>query len=76
MPAYRDADISVGTWIELTNTVPMRYEVSHSDATAALYFGPHDNHVLVVGRENLARMLSVATDALAELNRDDALTTG
>jgi hypothetical protein len=68
MPAYRDADISVGTWIELTNAVPMRYEVSHSDDTAALYFGPHDNHVLVLGRENLARMLAMASAALAELD--------
>jgi len=69
MPAYRDADISVGTWIELINSVPMRYEASSSDDTVALYFGHKDDHVLVLDRETLTRLLTIAGDALTELNK-------
>jgi hypothetical protein len=69
MPSFRDADISIGTWVEMTHDVPMRYEVSDLDDNAALYFGQHDDYVLVICRENLARLLTLAGNAILELNK-------
>lgn len=68
MPLYRDGRISMGTWVEMTSDVPMRYEVSEIDDNATLYFGPEDDYVLVLGRENLEQVVSLAGRAIAELN--------
>jgi hypothetical protein len=65
---YRQSGISVDTWIEMTKTVPMRYEINDVDQRATLYFGQHANYVLNVCRDNLEQMISLAGQAIAELD--------
>jgi hypothetical protein len=65
---YRQSGISVESWIEMTKTVPMRYEINEIDKRATLYFGQHANYVLSLGRDNLEQMISLAGQAMAELD--------
>lgn len=68
MPPHGHGRISMGTWVEMASNVPMRYEVSNIDENATLYFGPDDDYVLVLGREILEQVVSLAGRAIAELN--------
>jgi hypothetical protein len=65
MPLFHQSGVSVDTWVEMTSQVPMHYETGSEQAT--LFFGQHNDYVLVLNRENLAQLLSLGAKAIADL---------
>lgn len=67
MPLFHDSGVSVDTWVEMTAQVPMHYETDSGSGHATLFFGQHNDYVLVLNRENLAQIISLGTKAIADL---------
>jgi hypothetical protein len=68
MPLYHDSGVSVESWVEMTKQVPMHYETDADNDQATLFFGQHNNYVLVLNRANLAQVISLGAKAISELN--------
>ncbi|EWC62674.1 hypothetical protein UO65_2026 [Actinokineospora spheciospongiae] len=66
--------MSVETWVEMTHTVPMRFEACALNDNATLHFGQSSEYVLTLGRDNLRQLVDLATLAIAEL--DSAVARG
>lgn len=66
---FQDCGVSVDTWVEMTAQVPMRYETDAHNDHATLFFGQHNDYVLMLNRDNLARIISLGTQAIAELEK-------
>lgn len=67
MALYKDSGVSVESWVEMAKEVPMHYEIDPSSDRTTLYFGQDDDYVLVLNRRNLAQMISLGSQAIAEL---------
>ncbi|TCO52422.1 hypothetical protein [Actinocrispum wychmicini] len=66
--ALNSSGVSVESWVELGQDVTMRQETDLLNQQAMLYFGNADEYVLILGRENLRQVISLATKALSELD--------
>lgn len=64
---YKQSGVSVESWVEMTRRVPMHYETDPANNQATLYFGQDNDYVLTLHRDNLAQMLSLGTQAIADL---------
>lgn len=71
MPLYHDSGVSVESWVEMTSRVPMHYETDSGNDNATLFFGQQNNYVLVLNRANLAQVISLGAQAIAELESGD-----
>lgn len=60
-------EVHQSSWIEMTPTVTMRYEVDHANDLATLYFGHGDQYVITLGRRNLDQLVDLGTAAREEL---------
>lgn len=69
MPLFHDSGVSVDTWVEMTAQVPMHYETDPGSGHATLFFGQHNDYVLVLNRENLAQVVSLGAQAITELEK-------
>jgi hypothetical protein len=67
MALYKQSGVSIESWVEMTDRVPMHYETDAENNNATLYFGQDNDYVLVLNRENLAQVISLGTSAIAEL---------
>ncbi len=67
MPLYHESGVSVESWVEMTERVPMHYECDTESDQATLFFGQHNNYVLVLNHDNLAQVISLGTKAICEL---------
>jgi hypothetical protein len=73
MELFSDPRISVESWVEMRGRdIPMRYETDSLNDHATLYFGPHDEYVMVVNRDNLRDMANLGLAAAEELDRKRA----
>jgi hypothetical protein len=54
------------SWIEMKNSVVMRYEVDHENGLATLYFGHRDDYVITLCRENLDQLVDLGSAARRE----------
>ena len=70
MTLYQHSGVSVESWIEMTSTVPMEYETDPENNSATLLFGQGRDYVMVLHRDNLAQMVSLASKAIASLDAD------
>ena len=68
MALYKQSGVSVESWVEMSAEVPMHYETDPENDRTTLYFGQDDDYVLVLNRKNLKQMVTLATQALAELD--------
>jgi hypothetical protein len=64
---WRQPDVTVESWVEMTHDVQMRYELDHKDH-ATLYFGQYNDYVLILSRDNLERMVTLANQAITALD--------
>jgi hypothetical protein len=64
---YKQTGVSVESWVTLAPEVPMHYETDPENDQATLYFGQDDDYVLVLPRKNLAQVVALGTQAMAEL---------
>ncbi|MET0133533.1 MAG: hypothetical protein ABW215_08055 [Kibdelosporangium sp.] len=60
--------MSIESWVELAQDVPVRYATDLLNRQAMLYFGAQDEYVLILGRENLRQVIELATRALSDLD--------
>lgn len=60
--------VSIESWVELAQDVPVRYATDLLNRQAMLYFGAQDEYVLILGRENLRQVIELATRALSDLD--------
>ncbi len=67
MALYKQSGVSVESWVEMTQRVPMHYETDPANNRATLYFGQDNDYVLTLHRDNLAQMLNLGTQAIADL---------
>ena len=68
MGLYTRSGVSVETWVEMEDTVPMRYEACALNTNATLHFGHGSEYALTLGRDNLRQLVDLATEAIAELD--------
>lgn len=68
MALFRDSGISVESFVEMCDDVPMRYEVDSCNDQVVLRCGRHSEYILVIGRENLANLIALGTKAIKELD--------
>lgn len=52
----------------------MRYELNELDVRATLYFGQGDSYVLSLYRDDLARVIDLASRALSDLDHAEKTT--
>jgi hypothetical protein len=67
---YKQSGVSVESWVEMATWVPMRYETDPATNRATLYFGQDDDYVLTLHRDNLAQLLTLASQAITDLESD------
>ncbi|MEU5853512.1 hypothetical protein [Saccharopolyspora shandongensis] len=65
LPHY--SGISIDSFVEMEDEVPMRYEIDRHNDLVVLYCGRNSEYVLSIGRENLAALISLGAKAIAEL---------
>ena len=61
--------ISVESWVELDEHVPVSYEVDRLNNDVTLFFGASNEYVLKLNRKNLSQVLELGQRAAAELDR-------
>ncbi|SDY67798.1 hypothetical protein SAMN05216215_103253 [Saccharopolyspora shandongensis] len=59
--------MSIDSFVEMEDEVPMRYEIDRHNDLVVLYCGRNSEYVLSIGRESLAALISLGTKAIAEL---------
>ncbi|MEV0082706.1 hypothetical protein [Saccharopolyspora sp. NPDC050642] len=59
--------ISIDSFVEMEDEVPMRYEIDRHNDLVILYCGRNGEYVLSIGRENLAALISLGAKAIEEL---------
>lgn len=67
MALYKQSGVSVESWVEMTEQVPMHYETDPTNDQATLFFGQDNDYVLVLNRHNLAQVISLGNRAIADL---------
>ncbi|ONI87555.1 hypothetical protein ALI144C_09235 [Actinosynnema sp. ALI-1.44] len=67
MPLYHHSGVCVESWVELSTTAPMRYEVDTTNDAATLFFGDRNEYVMRLSRKNLGQMLELGSRAAADL---------
>ncbi|SDG36994.1 hypothetical protein SAMN05216553_107385 [Lentzea fradiae] len=70
--ALFDQSVSVESWIEMTGDVEVRCEVDRLNEKATLYFGHRDEYVMVICRDGLGKVASLAARAVRELDAEPA----
>ncbi|RZS43349.1 hypothetical protein EV193_102328 [Herbihabitans rhizosphaerae] len=71
MALYRHAEVSVESWVEMAEGVSVSYDVDHLNDQATLYFGHDRDYVLTLGRSNLEVLISLAGQAVGDLQVED-----
>ncbi len=69
MAFYRKSGVSVESWVEMRDNVPMSYEVSVLNDNATLYFGQNHDYVLSLDRSALTQVAALAQQAVADLDK-------
>lgn len=66
--ALNSSGVSIESWVQLSQGVPMRYEIDRLNQQAMLCFGAQDEYVLILDKENLRQMLTLAGQAMSDLD--------
>jgi hypothetical protein len=66
--ALNPSGVSIESWVQLAPGVTMRHETDVLNQQTMLCFGPGDEYVLILDRENLRQVVALANKALAELD--------
>lgn len=67
MALYKQSGVSIESWVEMTDRVPMHYETDPANNQATLYFGQDNDYVLVLNQDNLAQVISLGVKAISDL---------
>jgi hypothetical protein len=67
MGLYSLPGVYQSSWVEMTSTVMMRYEIDQDNEQATLYFGQREEYVLTLGQDNLAQLVDLGAAAQREL---------
>jgi hypothetical protein len=71
MGLYDRPGVSVESWVEMSEDVPMRYEADVHNDMATLHFGQRSEYVLTMNRDALIKVAAIATQAIADLTAAD-----
>ncbi len=63
MTLYHSSKVSVESFVDMAADVAVRQEVDELNEVVTLYFG-HDEFILLLGREALARIVEAGSRAL------------
>jgi hypothetical protein len=67
MALFHYSGISVESCVEMEDDVPMRYEIDQLNDIVVLHCGQRSEYILTIGRANLAKLVSLGTEAIKEL---------
>lgn len=68
MGVCQQSGIFIDSFVAMEQEVPMRYELDRHNDVVVLYCGPNSEYVLTIGRENLANLISLGTEAIQGLS--------
>ncbi|MCI2417554.1 hypothetical protein MOQ72_08965 [Saccharopolyspora sp. K220] len=67
MALFQYSGISVESCVEMEDEAPMRYEIDRLNGLVVLHCGQHGEYILTIGRENLAALVALGTEAIQQL---------
>lgn len=67
MPLHQYSDVSVEAWIEMSGNVAVKADVQADDDRVTLTFGHHNEYVMVMDHQTLAKVAEVSDHAVREL---------